>query len=337
MNMPIKLLSFFVFTLTLLAGCVPVQAPAASTADQPAAMSGTANGVYPLTVENCGHTLTFDRAPETVLTHYHPSFELLAALGVGDKIKYRLNYNEGPILPEHQAAYAAAQEVSESISAPPKEVTVSLKPDLVVSEGYYNFNGETGKATVEELMANGTMVYITGGWCGRELQSDYKLETVYIDILNLGNIFGIPAQAEALVAEMRTTVAAVQEKVADRPKVRVYAYDSGEGPLYSYGKGLSSDLISLAGGELIFADQPWFWEANIEAVAATAPEAFVIVDYPPVTAEQKFEFLCTVVPAAKACTEKRYVAVPAVAFHPGYRNPYIVETIARVLHAEAFQ
>jgi ABC-type Fe3+-hydroxamate transport system substrate-binding protein len=67
---------------------------------------------------------------------------------------------------------------------------------------------------------------------------------------------------------MRATVADVQAKVRDLPKVRVYAYDSGEGPLYSYGRGLSSDLISMAGGKLIFADQPWFWEANIKTVAA---------------------------------------------------------------------
>jgi len=337
MKCSIRLSIITLLLLVSVSACVPVQAPATDAVSEPASATTTATAFYPLTVENCGNTLTFDRAPETVLTHYHPSFELLAALGVGDTIKYRLNYNEGPILPEHQAAYDAAQEVSESISAPPKEVTVSLKPDLIVSEGYYNFNGETGKATVEELMANGTMVYITGGWCGREQQSDYKLETVYIDILNLGNIFGVPERAEALVADMRTTVAAVQERVADLPKVQVYAYDSGEGPLYSYGQGLSADLIGLAGGELIFADQPWFWEANIEAVAATAPEAFVIVDYPPVTTEQKFEFLCTVVPAAKACTERRYVAVPAVAFHPGYRNPYIVETMAKAFHPEAFE
>jgi iron complex transport system substrate-binding protein len=192
MRLPLSVLTkFFVLLLmpALISACVTPTAPVPDS--QPVEKATASPDGFPVMIENCGNTLTFAKAPETVLTHYHHSFELLAALGVGDKIKYRLNYSDGPILPEHQAVYDAAQEISGSIAAPPKEVTVSLKPELIV--GYYNFNAERGNATVEELLANGTMVYITGGWCGREVQSDYKLEKVYADILNLGNIFGVPA------------------------------------------------------------------------------------------------------------------------------------------------
>ena len=184
----------------------------------------------------------------------------------------------------------------------------------------------------------GTPAYITGGWCSKDAQGNYTLDVLYQDIRNLGKIFNVADRAAALVADMQASVSAAERAVAGRPRPKVYGYDGGEGPLYSYGSGMMKDLVTLAGGEQLFADSPGFFEANIEAVAATNPDAFVIVDYPPVTAEQKVDFLCkTVVPRSNACKTRCYVAIPAVAMHPGYRNPYAVAAIAKMLHPDAFK
>lgn len=345
----------FLLALALLTACggapaaQPTAAPAPTEAPAPTAAAAApttapaapAAAGYPVTIENCGRTLTFERAPERVFTGYQPVFELMAGLGLGDRIAFRLAWPERsltPFLPGQQATYDRAQEVSDTISMPQREAAVSLGADLVVSEGYYNFNAERGYATIEEFAQNGTATYIVGGWCSKEQQDDYTVDVLYQDIRNLGQIFAVPDQAEALIAEMQASVADAEERVRGLPKLNVYAYDSGEGPLYSYGGGMMQQTISRAGGENLFKDEAWFFEANIEAVAATNPDAFVIVDYPPTTAEEKVEFLCTrVVPESNACKERRYVAIPAVAFHPGYRNPFAVAEIARVLHPDAFE
>jgi hypothetical protein len=46
-----------------------------------------------VTIENCGNTLTFERAPERVFTHYQPVFELMAGLGLGDYIAFRFAWS----------------------------------------------------------------------------------------------------------------------------------------------------------------------------------------------------------------------------------------------------
>ena len=41
---------------------------------------------YPLTLENCGETLTFDAAPATAVTVGQAATEVLYALGLGEKV-----------------------------------------------------------------------------------------------------------------------------------------------------------------------------------------------------------------------------------------------------------
>jgi iron complex transport system substrate-binding protein len=41
---------------------------------------------YPLQVQNCGHTVTFDKAPASAVTIGQGGTEMLYALGLGDKV-----------------------------------------------------------------------------------------------------------------------------------------------------------------------------------------------------------------------------------------------------------
>ncbi len=86
-------LMFILLVFALLTACgsaptaQPSAAPLAATAnsaptDAPAAIAGS----YPLTIENCGRTLTFTQAPERVLAIYQPLAEIMIALGLGEKI-----------------------------------------------------------------------------------------------------------------------------------------------------------------------------------------------------------------------------------------------------------
>ncbi|MCZ2110054.1 MAG: ABC transporter substrate-binding protein [Dehalococcoidia bacterium] len=334
------LLALFVLPFTALA-CGDDDDPEESSPD--AAVHATPEGKtqYPLTIENCGVKLTFDGPPKKVFTGYHPAFEMVVELGLGDRLTARLGWPEQettPFLSGHEEVYRQVRELSPDINVPGKEAVVSLGADFMLVESYSSFNAQRGRATRDELASVGTATYINGGWCLPDTTDDYTLETLYQDVLNIGQIFDVQSRAEAVVAEMKADVENVRKRVEGLDRPRVYMYDSGEGPLFSYGKGMSSISVEAAGGDLLFDDQPWYWEASIEAVAASNPDAFVIVDYNPgATGKEKFEFLCTVVPDSKACTEERYILVPAVAFHPGYRNPFIIEEIARMLHPDAFK
>lgn len=61
---------------------------------------------YPLTIENCGRTLTFAKPPERVLTTWQAPPELLVKLGLGDKIIGTENALQFPPPADIAEAYA---------------------------------------------------------------------------------------------------------------------------------------------------------------------------------------------------------------------------------------
>ncbi len=316
-------------------------APGRAQPATPATAAADAATAYPLTVENCGRTLTFDGPPERVITGYQPVLEPLLALGLDDRIVGRTRFEEnGPdgFLPGQKDAYDRIPEISEEILFPSKEVMFSLAPDLVVSEGYYTFEPGSGNATIEELEAAGANVYITGRWCSAEDQLAYTIDDTYDDILNLGRIFDIQPQAEAIVADMRSQVADAQERIAGLPKPRVLVFCCGEGPYGVYGgAGLMNELVEMAGGEnvLAYVEDDYF-QINVEEIAASNPDVYVVIDYLPIPGSEKVAFLESVTLDSPAARDDRFVLLPAVASHPGYRNPLAVVDLAKAFHPEAF-
>ncbi|NUR87727.1 MAG: hypothetical protein HOY71_26890, partial [Nonomuraea sp.] len=78
------------------------QTPAA---ERPAATAAASQAGFPVTVENCGRELTFDKPPSKVVTGYHPSLETLLALGLGDRIAGRTFFGESAFLPGQKEQY----------------------------------------------------------------------------------------------------------------------------------------------------------------------------------------------------------------------------------------
>ena len=297
---------------------------------------------FPVVIENCGRTLTFDAPPERVVTGYQPVLETLLALGVDDRIIGRVNFSEnGPdgFLPGQRERYEQLPEISDSILFPDREVMLPLDADLVVTEGWYNFSESRGQVTIEELAEAGTQVYITGGWCDPESQRRFQIEDTLQDVIELGRIFGVPEQAEAVVDEMRQILDEVTAAVADRTPVPVLATDGGAGPVRVYGgAGLTHAMIEAAGGvNVLAAVEDDLFQANVEVVAATEPRAMIVTDYQPgPTAAEKFTEVAAIIPDSAAAREGTYLALPAVSQHPGYRNILAVREIAQFLHPEAF-
>lgn len=298
---------------------------------------------YPVTIENCGRTLTFTRAPERVLVTYQNVAEILVKLGLKDKI-VGVTYGQ---------AYPAPAEMKAEIDglnylSPPrkgsaaKEVELSTRPDLVIAAyPTYDFDAAQGVATQEDFAAAGAQIYGISAECEKSVPNG-TIATVYSDILNFGAIFGVQERAKAVVKEMQDRIAAVQAKVAGRPPVAVAFYDTGEDQLGFYGSGLNSDMIALAGGANVFADQPEVYlQVSKEAFALKNPAIFAVLDYEGaagVTDEpDRAAFLFATFPNMQASKNKRWVAVSGAAFAAGIRIPEAIETMAKAFHPEAFK
>ncbi|MDE2840887.1 MAG: hypothetical protein OXM03_09700, partial [Chloroflexota bacterium] len=69
----------------LLAGCGTVVAP--QPAAEPAAPAQEAETAYtPVTIENCGFTITYDQPPQRAISLSQQSTELMLALGLQDSM-----------------------------------------------------------------------------------------------------------------------------------------------------------------------------------------------------------------------------------------------------------
>ncbi|GAA0986375.1 ABC transporter substrate-binding protein [Acrocarpospora macrocephala] len=323
--------------LLVLAACGQA-APPTAPAEQAAA---------PITVRNCGRTLTFDKPPSKVVTGYQPALETLLALGLQDKIAARTAFEEnGPdgFLPGQKAAYDAIPQISDTIMLPQKEVMLAQGADFVIDNGQSSFDAAGGYATVDELQAAGAPVFILGNWCSPEETLKFTIEQTFTDLRDLGIIFGVQDRAEKLITDLRAALADVEKRVSGLPKVRILATDGGTGPVTAYGgAGLMNQMITLAGGENVLADtKADYSEFSVEQVAASNPDALLVLDYvvydgkAVATADKKAADVLGVVKNSPAAKEKRTMPVPAAAAHPGYRNILAIVEIAKFLHPDAF-
>lgn len=303
---------------------------------------------FPVTVENCGRELTFDAPPERIVTDYQPVFETVVSLGLGDRIVGRTNFEEnGPdgFLPGHKEVYDATTEISDTIDLPQKEVLLSQDADFVIAISYNSFDADSGKATVEELADAGTQAYIAAGWCDPQGVRESTVADVFDDVRNLGAIFGVPDRAAELNAELEGLIADVEERVDGLEPVAVLATDGGAGPVNAYGgSGLMNQMIEIAGGRNVLADvDEDYTEVSVETVAASQPEAMIVLDYDQLfgeenlpSAQEKAETVFELIPDSAAAEEQRFLPIPAAAAHSGYRNILAIPEIAEFLHPEAF-
>lgn len=324
----------------MIAGCGGSDEPATSKA-----AAGGASSAYPVTVRNCGRTLTFDKAPSRVIADYEPTLKVLLDLGVADRVIGQTKFNEGePALPAGQmAAKRRIPEISKDISLPPKEKTLSLGPDLVYAVAPSEFKASDGRATIKQLERIGAKTFIGSAWC---TDADVPKATIgesYDDILDMGRIFGVSDRAEQLVARQQATVADAEKKVRGLEPVRVVAYNEGRGPLSLVGAGLVGEILRRAGAVNVLGGAKAFVDASVEAVAKANPDAFVIFDYPSfdgrsgTTADEKARTLFKLLPTTAAAKSRRWVKMYAVDQHPGGFNADAVARVAEQLHPEAFK
>ena len=294
-----------------------------------------ARTTYPLTIENCGRPITFDKAPQRVITYYQTTLETLLALGLQDRIIGRAKFEE-PALPDQAAASESIKQLSASTTAPTKEILFDSRPDFVFARlPKTEFDAAKGLATQKEIEAKGIDVFVMSAQCTPETVA--SLDLVLADIVTLGKIFDVQDSAKRLSARLEAELAAAEAKVDGEPAVPAIWYDSGEGPMYVYGKALGSDLIARAGGRNPFAQADTsFPEVSVEEVAVAKPEVWITNNYKPgPTAPEKRALLLKTFPDAPASKGNRVLALKNIDGSPGIRNFATVTKLAEALHPDA--
>lgn len=323
----------------LVAGCATSDTSAAGGATTTA----PASDHYPVTVENCGRTLTFDEAPSRAYLGYQSAAELFFGLGLANRAIAQITPADTP-LPEQAADFERVPDRSPDSYVPVgREEMLQLRPDLLFAYVNSEYGGPDnlapGLATVDDLASIGANVYALV--CPGE--EPVRVDFTYRAIRDLGVIFDMEDRANAVAEEMQARIADVQRRVAGREPKPVLFYYGGEGPLMT-GTNISfmDEMIRLAGGTNVFGDigggRRGFLDVSQEQVATTNPYAFMIVATP--SSEQdaptKAEYLYRTFPQMQASMDRRVVLTTDTADTPGRRYVSVIEDLARALHPDAF-
>jgi len=186
--------------------------------------------------------------------------ETLYALGLGDRVGGVTRYCTFP--PEVQAKTKVGGFLDPSL-----ETLVALRPDLVVMLTEH----EASIPGLRELAFHRLVV------------NHRSLEGILESIATIGRQSNRRERAEALLAELRSRMAAVQRATAASPRVRVMLCvdrTRGTGGItdcYVAGPdGYLDQLITLAGGQNVFADElAPFPVVSVEGILHANPEVVV--------------------------------------------------------------
>lgn len=244
----------FIIALTLvafaLAGC------GANPAAPPA--TPTSAAVFPLTLQDdVGTQVTLKAEPRRIVSLAPNHTETLFALGLGERVvgvtEY-CNYPPEATIKQKVGGYADIN----------LEQVVALQPDLVLASTLHMAQ------VVPALRERGLTVFVA--------EPDSVLDTLDT-IVAIGRITGKEAEARTLTAQMQSRIEAVQAKVKNAPRPKVFWELGAE--LYTAGPGsFINDLITLAGGENIAAStgQPWP-QMSVEAIVLQDPDVIILADH----------------------------------------------------------
>ncbi len=335
--------------LTAAPTAMAATSPSVSMASSPAAHSAAPSSDaslqshtahYPVTIRSCNRSVTFDRAPQRAVSNDINLTEMMLALGLrAHMVGYTGISGWKTASPQLTAALGTLPELARRY--PPLESLVDARADLYVAGWQYGMH-VGGPVTPTTLAAFHIATYELRESCSHIMgMPAASLDDTYTDLRNLGRIFDVDARAETIVASMQARVAMVARALSGTTaRPRVFVYDSGQDKPFSAGLlAMPTALIDAAGGRNVLDDVHQSWtQVGWETVVARNPDAIVIVDYGPITAEQKIRFLRDnpALAGVAAIRANRFIVLPYDAATPGIRNADAVETLARALHPGAF-
>jgi len=269
-------------------------------------------------VDMLGREVRLTGPPRRIVSLVPSATELIYALGGEDRLVGRTDFCDYP--PAAREKPSVGGMISPSL-----ETIATLKPDVVIATT--SGNSLETFARLEQL---GIPVYAVHA---------HRIAEMLDVTRRLAELTGRQAALARLVSGLERRLFAVANAVRPYPRPRVLYVLWPEPLLVPASGALLTELITLAGGDSITAnergDYPRF---SIEAAVVRAPEVILLASHgggsaPPI-AKDKWERL-TSLPAVKS---KRVHAIDGSLVHRyGPRVVDGVETLARAIHPEAFR
>lgn len=243
---------------------------------------------YPLTVENCGHTLKFDKAPQSAVTIGQAGTEMLYALGLEDKVAgTALWFN--PVQPRFKAVNDKVPRLADD--DPSFEAVIGKRPQLVVSQFEWMVGEEGVVGKREQFHDLSIATYAMPSDCeGKDNLSGadgtrtaaYDVQSLYKSVRQLAQIFDVEAKGEALVKDLSTRQAEAVAKVKATGLKDLSAAlwfssaDLAIDPYMAGSKGVAGTMMQTLGLRNIVTSAEEWPTVGWETIAKANPSVLII-------------------------------------------------------------
>jgi iron complex transport system substrate-binding protein len=292
------------------------------------------NGHYPVTINDCGVATTFSQAPKRAITIEESSTEFMLALGL-QKSMVGTAYIDSPILPKFRTAYDRIPVLSQTSVS--EELVLKHHPDFVYAAYGDQFSSSGGSGTRQSLARVGVNTFLSPADCISDSSGNHQItfETIWTEIRDLGEIFGVENRANALIASQQRQLAAATANGLPFKGLKVFWYDSDTNPPYVGACcGVPQLLMQTLGATNIFSNAPGGWvNGNWETVVSSNPDLIVFDDAVWDTTRHKERFLesYAATKGLPAVESHEYISIPFAYITPSVRNVSALQMLTKDL------
>ncbi|MFD0341082.1 ABC transporter substrate-binding protein [Streptomyces sp. NPDC127117] len=330
-------------TIALLSAGLVLLTACGGGAGDSSAKPGRADG-YPVTLKNCGRTVTVEAAPHRAVSVDQGSTEILLSLGLADRMAATATWTD-PVMKGLEKANADVPRIADN--RPSSEKVLDREPDFV-SASFESTLAKGGVAPREQFESLGVPTYVSPADCtGKDnsgggdgaRSAPLTMDSVYGEVHDLARVFGVPERGDTLVATLRERVKKAAEGIDASGTTLLYWFSDSKAPYLAGCCGAPGIITEALGAKNVFDDTREEWpQISWETVADRNPDVLVIGDLTrkaqtAESAAKKIEFLESN-PATKnmdAVRHKRYVLLSGQAMNPSIRTVEGVERVAAKL------
>ncbi|MFF3994099.1 ABC transporter substrate-binding protein [Streptomyces cyaneofuscatus] len=331
---PIRTAALFAACVVLLTAC------GGGTTNSSAAGGDKADG-FPLTLKNCGRTVTVEAPPQRAVSVDQGSTEILLSLGLADRLAGTATWSD-PVMKGLEKANKGVERISEN--RPSSEKVLDKEPDFL-SASFASTLAKGGVAPREQFEKLGVPTYISPADCiGKDNSgggdgartAPLTMDSVYTEVRELSQVFGVPERGDALVKKLQARVAKATDGIDGSKASLLYWFSDSKAPYLAGCCGAPGVITRELGAKNVFDDTHDEWpQISWETVADRNPDVLVIGDLSRTmqtaeSAEKKIEFLESnpVTRTMDAVKNRRYVLLSGQAMNPTIRTVEGLERVA---------
>ncbi|MGW7395134.1 ABC transporter substrate-binding protein [Streptomyces cyaneofuscatus] len=332
---PIRTAALFAAGVVLLTAC------GGGTTNSSADGGGDKADGFPLTLKNCGRTVTVKAPPQRAVSVDQGSTEILLSLGLADRLAATATWSD-PVMKGLEKANEGVERISEN--RPSSEKVLDKEPDFL-SASFASTLAKGGVAPREQFEKLGVPTYISPADCvGKDNSgggdgartAPLTMDSVYTEVRELSRVFGVPERGDALVKKLQARVAKATDGIDGSKASLLYWFSDSKAPYLAGCCGAPGVITRELGAKNVFDDTHDEWpQISWETVADRNPDVLVIGDLSRTmqtaeSAEKKIEFLESnpVTRTMDVVKNRRYVLLSGQAMNPTIRTVEGLERVA---------